>query len=76
MQTFQTFFNNALSSAQNPSSLIRPLNPATYLRNLDQKSLAGAGVVLAEVIGFFTIGEMIGRFKVVGYRGGNHHEEH
>jgi F-type H+-transporting ATPase subunit g len=25
------------------------------------------GVVAAEVIGFFTVGEIIGRFKVVGY---------
>jgi F-type H+-transporting ATPase subunit g len=27
-----------------------------------------AGVVVAEVVGFFSIGEMIGRMKIVGYR--------
>lgn len=28
-----------------------------------------AGVVLAQVIGFFTIGEIIGKMKIVGYKG-------
>ena len=32
------------------------------------------GVVLAELLGFFTIGEMIGRVKIVGYHGDVHHE--
>lgn len=27
-----------------------------------------AGIVAAEVVGFFTVGEMIGRMKLVGYR--------
>jgi hypothetical protein len=33
------------------------------------------GVVAAEVLGFFTVGEMIGRMKLVGYHGeaGAHH---
>jgi F-type H+-transporting ATPase subunit g len=30
------------------------------------------GVVAAEVIGFFSVGEIIGRFKLVGYRAKEH----
>lgn len=42
---------------------------------MDRKQLASAAVIGAEVLGFFTVGEMIGRFKVVGYRGDvGHHE--
>ena len=41
---------------------------------MDTQTLTSAGVVLAEVVGFFTVGEMIGRLKIVGYRGG--HAEH
>jgi len=43
---------------------------------MDNQQLVSAGIVAAEVIGFFTIGEMIGRFKVIGYRGGHAHDEH
>lgn len=32
------------------------------------QEMAVAGVVGAELLGFFTIGEIIGRFKLVGYR--------
>ena len=32
------------------------------------------GVVLAELLGFFTVGEIIGRVKIVGYHGDVHHE--
>jgi F-type H+-transporting ATPase subunit g len=53
-------------------------NPQTILnqvRNFDTATLTSAGIVLAEVIGFFTVGEMIGRRQIVGYRGehGEHH---
>lgn len=34
------------------------------------------GVIAAEVLGFFTVGEMLGRFKIVGYRGTPAHELH
>ena len=32
-------------------------------------------VITAEVLGFFTVGEMIGRMKLVGYHGTIHHDE-
>lgn len=31
------------------------------------------GVIGAELLGFFTVGEILGRFKLVGYRGDTHH---
>ena len=43
---------------------------------MDRETLTTAAVVSAEVLGFFCVGEMIGRFKIVGYRGGAHHSEH
>jgi len=49
-------------AAQNPESLL------TRLRNFDTATLASVGVVAAETIGFFSVGEMLGRFKIVGYR--------
>ncbi|KAF2765461.1 hypothetical protein EJ03DRAFT_354831 [Teratosphaeria nubilosa] len=56
-------------AVQNPQSIM------TQLRNFDSQTALSAGVVLAEVLGFFTVGEMIGRFKIVGYRSehGEHH---
>ena len=35
--------------------------------------MVSVGVIGAEVLGFFTVGEMIGRFKLVGYRGDMEH---
>lgn len=42
---------------------------------MSTQQMATVGVIAAELLGFFTIGEMIGRFKLVGYRGetGAHH---
>ena len=43
---------------------------------MDRAQWVSAGVVFAEVLGFFTVGEMVGRMKFVGYRGevgGGHH---
>lgn len=67
------------SAAENTAqtAMNNPENFLTRLRNMDTATLTTAGVVFAEVLGFFTVGEMIGRFKVVGYRGdpsgGEHH---
>lgn len=45
------------------------------IRNINQQQLVAGGIIAAECLGFFTVGEMIGRFKLVGYRGdtGAHH---
>jgi F-type H+-transporting ATPase subunit g len=70
-------------AARNPSVLLNrapspgQFNPESILntvRNVDRVQLATAGVVVAEVLGFFTVGEMLGRLKLVGYRGEVHHE--
>lgn len=65
-------FNSASSTA----SSLSPNSLLNRIRNVDNQQLINAGVVTAEVIGFFTVGEMIGRMKIVGYRGGNAHAEH
>lgn len=84
MQTVQTYLSYATNAVRNPASLgskyaqaaersaeaaiTNPQSFLTRLRNLDTATLTTVGVVGAETIGFFTIGEMIGRFKIVGYR--------
>jgi len=81
VSTFQAYFQRAVKSVRNPSALFSKAdaaNPTTVLsqiRNVNRAQLVTGGVVLAEVLGFFTVGEMIGRFKLVGYRGdtGAHH---
>ncbi|KAF2667135.1 hypothetical protein BT63DRAFT_427543 [Microthyrium microscopicum] len=79
VQTFQNYFNSALKTVRNPSTLSNysPGNLISQFRNLDRQQLTSAGIIGAEVLGFFTIGEMIGRFKVVGYRTSEpaHHDE-
>ncbi|KAI1333845.1 GroES-like protein [Xylariaceae sp. FL0016] len=81
MQTVQSYWQNAYKTLQNPSSLIQTASqtankaaqqPASLMQrvqNMNRASLIAGGVVAAECIGFFTVGEMIGRFKVVGYHG-------
>ncbi|EPE33362.1 hypothetical protein GLAREA_06374 [Glarea lozoyensis ATCC 20868] len=76
VSTFQSYFQSALKSLRNPGSLVsQTTNSLQSLRNMDNAKLISGGVVAAEVIGFFTVGEMIGRMKLVGYRGdtGSHH---
>jgi len=47
------------------------------MRNMTTTQAAAVAVVIAEIIGFFTVGEMLGKMKIVGYRGaGPAHEEH
>ncbi|ESZ91038.1 ATP synthase subunit g [Sclerotinia borealis F-4128] len=84
--TFQSYFQrvvkgiqsgnpqSAFSSAAN-SSTATPTNLLEQIRSITTTQLVSGGVVFAEVLGFFTIGEMIGRMKLIGYRGdtGAHH---
>lgn len=81
---FQQYYQTAFNALRNPSVLLQSTttsaNPRAILgqiRNISTAQLVGAGVVLAEVVGFFTVGEIIGRFKIVGYRSHRPHgEEH
>ncbi|KAF2868622.1 mitochondrial F1F0-ATP synthase-like protein g subunit [Massariosphaeria phaeospora] len=80
LATFQGYFQPIINAARHPASLLKftadtansaAQNPLAYLnqvRNLSTTQWLSAGVVAAEVIGFFSVGEMIGRFKLVGYR--------
>lgn len=70
MATFQTYGQNLLNGLRNPSAAgaSNPFQAISKLRSLDNQQLATAGVVAAEIVGFFTIGEMIGRMKLIGYR--------
>jgi F-type H+-transporting ATPase subunit g len=63
-----------MSSASSAAGTATPESILSNIRNLDRKQLASIGVVFAEVLGFFTVGTMIGRMKIVGYHGGVHHE--
>lgn len=72
----QSYYQRLLQTFRDPSSLVSAnpglLNPQQALdsmRSISRQQLTTAGIVTAEVIGFFTIGEMLGKLKVVGYRG-------
>jgi len=43
-------------------------------RNTNSTHLSTYLIILGQVLGFFTVGEMIGRMKLVGYYGAPHHE--
>ncbi|KAF1812234.1 P-loop containing nucleoside triphosphate hydrolase protein [Eremomyces bilateralis CBS 781.70] len=67
MATFQTYFQSAFNSIRSTSAASGTANPRSALqqvRNLSTAELTAAGVVLAEVLGFFSIGEMIGRHSI------------
>lgn len=80
VQTMQNYMQPVLNALKNPSSLMnraaseassaaqQPANYLAQVRNLSREQWLSAGVVAAEVIGFFSVGEIIGRFKLVGYR--------
>lgn len=92
MQTVQSYMTPIRNAISNPSSIGSRAaqtaeksaeqainNPQSFverLRNLDPATLTTVGVVGAETIGFFTVGEMIGRFKIVGYRSNAPHAHH
>ncbi|RMZ45626.1 ATP synthase subunit g [Aspergillus flavus] len=82
LATFQSFYQPLINAFRSPAALknanfVSPGDIAARVRNASPKELALAGVTLAEVIGFFTVGEMIGRMNIVGYRGHpEHHGDH
>ncbi|KAF6820703.1 mitochondrial f1f0-atp synthase [Colletotrichum sojae] len=83
VSTFQTYFQTALNSVKNPSSLLSSASAAStavkstnVASRVNTATLAAGAVVTAECLGFFTVGEMIGRFKIVGYHGETHAAHH
>ncbi|KAK6533295.1 hypothetical protein TWF694_002248 [Orbilia ellipsospora] len=89
LEAFQKFYSPYVSPLLNPSSWwghiksIRPRisslpDPEAALQSIQavpKQTVAQYAVLAAECIGFFTVGTMIGRRKIVGYRGGvkEHH---
>ncbi|KAK5022294.1 ATP synthase subunit G atp20 [Exophiala sideris] len=84
MSQFQSYFQPLINVFRNPraigssaSSLMNSVNPESFLssvRNVNSRQMTTVGIVFAEVLGFFTVGEMLGRLKLVGYHGEPHHE--
>jgi F-type H+-transporting ATPase subunit g len=84
LSQFQSYFQPLINVFRNPraigssvSSLASSVNPESFLssvRNVNSRQLTTVGIVFAEALGFFTVGEMLGRLKVVGYHGEPHHE--
>lgn len=81
---FQSYLQPVTNAVRNPRSLSsgaasvsNAINLDSILRsvrNVNRQQLTTVGLVSAEVLGFFTVGEIIGRFKIVGYHGEPHHE--
>jgi F-type H+-transporting ATPase subunit g len=85
LATFQSYWQPLINAVRRPSTaltgnsaIVEAMKPSVALgrlRSLNREQLTSAGIVAAEVIGFFTVGEMIGRMKIVGYRSIDHHVE-
>ncbi len=73
LTVFQTYFQSAWARLQNPKTLLSAASSSGSVlqqaRNVSRTQLVAGGVLLAECLGFFTVGEMLGRFKLVGYHG-------
>lgn len=79
----QAYFQPVINIARNPRQLVStarsvgntsPESVLSSARNVNSQQLGALAVVGAEVLGFFTVGTMIGRLKLVGYHGEVHHE--
>lgn len=57
------------STAENTANSVNIGGIMSRIRNFNTQQLASVGIVTAEVLGFFTIGEIIGRLKFIGYQG-------
>lgn len=76
MVTFQSYFQRLINPANLQNLASSPQAILARVRNADTKEIALAGVTVAEVVGFFTVGEMIGRMNIVGYKGEPAHHGH
>jgi len=45
-------------------------------RNMDSRQMWGVAIIVAEVLGFFTVGEILGKMKIVGYSGPGSQTQH
>ena len=85
LASFQRYSHPLINTVRNPVGIFNKgvntgssYSPEALLgriRDLNTQQMIAAGVVGAEVIGFFTVGEMLGRMKLVGYSGDREHHE-
>lgn len=83
LQAFQSYWQNMFkrfsSSASSTASAAASGNTQTLVQryqSISRGQMIAVGVLVAECLGFFTVGEMVGRFKLIGYHGevgGAHH---
>ncbi len=79
--TFQNSYRALWKQVQKPQALIQSAQqavagPGSVMRNLSTAQLVAVSVLGLECVGFYTVGQIIGRFKLVGYYGhpaGAHH---
>lgn len=69
LKTFPKIFRHEFSATFSSAAALRE-------RLSNRESLKTGSIVAAELLGFFTVGEMIGKRKVVGYRGKIEHAGH
>lgn len=76
MQSFQSYWQNVLKRVQGTASSTASAAASgntpsllSRVQNMNRAQLIAGGVVVAECLGFFTVGEMVGRFKLIGYHG-------
>lgn len=73
LATFQSFYQSLWTGLRSGSLIASPQQLLQQVRSIGAPQLAAGGVILAECLGFFTVGEMVGRFKLVGYHGETAH---
>ncbi|KAI5282851.1 hypothetical protein KEM54_002538 [Ascosphaera aggregata] len=87
LSAFSAYYQPIFNSLKTPAAMTQCIyntafNPSTYYnamaeaRAMTKMQWANAGIIAAEVLGFFSLGEIIGRRKIVGYRGDVAHREH
>ncbi|RCI13220.1 hypothetical protein L249_0287 [Ophiocordyceps polyrhachis-furcata BCC 54312] len=69
LATFQTYYQNLWRAVQSGSFFPSPQVILQQMRSISTTQLVAGGVIAAECLGFFTVGEILGRFKLIGYRG-------
>lgn len=67
---------SASNAAGNAASNATPEAAMSSIRSVSGEQVGGIAIAAAQILGFFTVGTMIGRLKLIGYHGEVHHEEH
>ena len=77
LQGYMQPLSNAVRNPRNIANIVPTGSGQEVMqqaRNTNREHLSNYAIILAQVLGFFTVGEMIGRLKLVGYHGDVHHE--